>query len=81
MTIEFPAKTATCGHASPVFGCKGCIDSDRESAIKEFFSTADRPDCPRHGEMMLATGNRLTMMITYECCHGVCSYTVQVPVR
>ena len=82
MSIEFPTEAATCAHTAPAFGCQGCIDRDREAAIIDFWTNTPRPRCERHGAMMVATGDRRGMVITYECGEDEdCESFEEVPVR
>ena len=49
-----------CGHAAPVFGCDGCIQSDREAwaerAYAEWKKTYRLPKCPGCGAAMIHYG-------------------------
>jgi hypothetical protein len=82
MNIEFVKEAEICGHAGPAFGCQGCIDKDREAAIRSFYYESLRPNCPDHGPMMVASGDRVAMKITYECGDDEdCGHSEEVPVR
>lgn len=82
MSLDF-LKGQTCAHTTPTFGCQGCIDQDREKAIRAFYFTkCRRPDCPDgHGPMMIAEGNRLTMTIDFACARGDCPEGEEVAVQ
>ncbi|MDD5302966.1 MAG: hypothetical protein PHS14_07620 [Elusimicrobia bacterium] len=81
MTIEFKKAAEACGHAAPVFGCRGCIDRDREAAISAFALATRPPVCPDHGPMMLGEADRVAMTIAYECSEDECGAQELVEVK
>ena len=66
--LEFDRPATPCDHHRPKFGCRGCIDIEREGALETFYKETAPPTCTRcRAPMMIATGHRMAMIIEYSC--------------
>ena len=66
--LEFEKPAEVCEHHHPKFGCRGCIDIEREGALEAFYKEVAPPMCRRcKAPMQIATGHRMAMLIEYDC--------------